>query len=761
MESQQTVETVQSHKEIIIASTPQVAHDEFDPYYSKYGSQTRLSLHDRDLKANSIILDPPSPLQISDLDNSHENGINTDRKYLENQNNSYDHPLVGIGIDSFSSTEKPLNNNSLLDFSVIYGEEESPSTSISRRRNTISSLDTDFDNSNQRRFPQYSSTYMQYNPLNSWNSLDDITNGKNSTQQASDGVNMKYLETFGKRFDDSFRKPKIHESTEQNCYDGSKYSSSSWKSFGSISNNILHVLSPTWIGWQIEPSETIKSFQTIKVIYIFLLIPYQITISSGYIKNHPSYASYDLKYEHYHGHSTDHGLEYMMGLLLIAGYLSYTTTKPDFSSVEFMKKKLLRLLPSYYFGAIPLTLLCIIMEGINYNASDDVSITCIIGQFILECLTLGSWNPLQLIYTRNRPLWFISVLMMFHYTSPYYFPWLKHQNTSNLIILILCGIFTRLVVIVLTLVAILIIYPKTYYKYSRVPHIWAVAQILVPYIGALLGEFTTRIGKLTWNKTSIWRATDLITFLTFSTCFFPSAYFLVPSDSNQLEFMLNALFSIGDILVWPLFLVGIYLHSHDISTFSWINQFYPKLFNDGQNISYPLYLMHWPIILLLKQSKALDEYNPVSVIVAYATCLVTALFVDRYVIAPVEIYLEGKIHLCDDYIAMLYERKASRQSIPNQSCGSIDEGHDESMFGKTDGDTEVISFNHCITSGVFESPRTNSSHTVDILSCGISPTSRSLYEQNLSATSSPTTAFSRKNSPSRRPSYESDNDLAM
>ena len=114
-------------------------------------------------------------------------------------------------------------------------------------------------------------------------------------------------------------------------------------------------LSLSWSAWYIPEQKVNRSFNLIKVLYIFLLIPYHITCVADVVKNNPTYASYYLPYK-----TTGHGLEYMAGLLFISGWLSHATTKPGAKFIDQMKKKLLRLLPAYYFGAIPLTLLCII-----------------------------------------------------------------------------------------------------------------------------------------------------------------------------------------------------------------------------------------------------------------------------------------------------------------------------------------------------------------------------------------------------------------
>jgi len=214
-------------------------------------------------------------------------------------------------------------------------------------------------------------------------------------------------------------------------------------------NSYAPFIKPSWSGWNIPDQKVIRAFNIIKVIYIFMLIPYHITVVANVVTNNRSYPSYDLPYP-----TTDHGLEYMAGLLFISGWLSHATTKPGTTFIEQMKKKLLRLLPTYYIGAIPLTLFCILYEAAVGKLNGPSGNTGIAVEFVLELFTFGSWNPALLFWTRNRPLWFISVLLTYHYCSTYYLTWVRGSSFNTVASTLLLFVVTRFAVACIILVCI-------------------------------------------------------------------------------------------------------------------------------------------------------------------------------------------------------------------------------------------------------------------------------------------------------------------
>lgn len=101
-------------------------------------------------------------------------------------------------------------------------------------------------------------------------------------------------------------------------------------------------------------------------------------------------------------------------------------------------------------------------------------------------------------------------------------------------------------------------------------------------------------------------------------------------------YYIDALCAYTDMLVMPLLLLAVYLYSHDKSTLTWIYLQHPKLFDDGLSVSYPLFLMHWPVMLMLQDSAVFITNRAVSVIMIFATCILVAVFMDSYVVMPLE-----------------------------------------------------------------------------------------------------------------------------
>merc|ERR1719361_3345473 len=165
-----------------------------------------------------------------------------------------------------------------------------------------------------------------------------------------------------------------------------------------------------------KKSKIVISFNIIKGVYIFMLLPYHI---HGIVT--PSYSPYASKYLPYK--TVDHGVEFMFGLLLISGWLSNATFKNEMTQKQYVKKKLVRLMPAYII-AMMVTLISILLIARN-----DIYVWI---QYGLDILTIGGWNPMLIWWTQNRPLWFISMLLTYHYVAPKYLKWLRNKKNDKL-----------------------------------------------------------------------------------------------------------------------------------------------------------------------------------------------------------------------------------------------------------------------------------------------------------------------------------------
>jgi hypothetical protein len=149
---------------------------------------------------------------------------------------------------------------------------------------------------------------------------------------------------------------------------------------------------------------------------------------------------------------------------------------------------------------------------------------------------MGSWNPALLFWTRNRPLWFISVLLTYHYCSTGFLNWIRAVSTRFIAVFIIACLVLRLITSVIVLVCLVRIFPTTYSSYPRIIHLWSIDQIYLPFIGAALAEYSKRIGSLSWSPNTIWRATDSVTVVAITLTLFVLSPPLYTDDfSNSLS----------------------------------------------------------------------------------------------------------------------------------------------------------------------------------------------------------------------------------
>jgi hypothetical protein len=161
-----------------------------------------------------------------------------------------------------------------------------------------------------------------------------------------------------------------------------------------------------------------------------------------------------------------------------------------------------------------------------------------------------------------------------------------------------------------------------------------------------LAEFSGRVGKLSWSSEWIWRATDAVTLITIAMCIFvisPPAWNAQYDNEtgnfkneSKAEFLFGSLCGFSNFMVWPLMMIAVYLYSHDQSTLTWLYLQYPKLFDAGLAVSYPLFLTHWPILLILQKTKVFDKHSGVSVIMIFSVVVLNAIVYDHFVIQPLE-----------------------------------------------------------------------------------------------------------------------------
>ena len=151
-----------------------------------------------------------------------------------------------------------------------------------------------------------------------------------------------------------------------------------------------------------------------------------------------------------------------------------------------------------------------------------------------------------------------------------------------------------------------------------------------------------------------WR--HIVTIICFSLAFFIPNF----SADPKINFVLTNLCDYNDILIAPFFFTGLYLHSHDISTLSWIYSLYPRFWDDLVKSSFPLFLCHWPIMLMVSYATdtlALDK--PMSVIFICTVCVLGSSFVDNYIVLAFEDYFVDIIKPSISKLKYLFTPKCS------------------------------------------------------------------------------------------------------
>merc|ERR1719401_1959951 len=120
-------------------------------------------------------------------------------------------------------------------------------------------------------------------------------------------------------------------------------------------------------------------------------------------------------------------------------------------------------------------------------------------QYALEALTLGAWNPRLIWVSSNRPLWFMSVLLFFHYTAPYFLPLIK--NVENVGVLSLLVLFIVLYLTRLGIAALTVLEmhdPGKFDGHRRLIHMWMPTQMFLPFMGSILQQFVARLDIPEW-----------------------------------------------------------------------------------------------------------------------------------------------------------------------------------------------------------------------------------------------------------------------
>jgi len=360
-----------------------------------------------------------------------------------------------------------------------------------------------------------------------------------------------------------------------------------------------------------QPKGVIQTFDRVKVVYIFSLVLFHQRMLTA--PSHSFFLSDHLPYPH-----IDHGVECMLGLLLISGWLSSSTWK-ELPWEQHMKKKVARLMPPFWIAVV----FTVVALAFEYQSWPQIL------QCGLEGLGLGGWNPTLMWYSFNRPLWFVSTLLAYHYVSPAFLRWIRKRRPPQLAALVFTLYLLRQCIALATLLIIQGVYSDIS-PYVRVIHLWSPTQVWVPFMGAMLEQITKRTALPSWVTATHLRACSngLMLMLLVLTSLVPSTGYV----------MLDALIAYANLITGPFIIVLVpllsceqnFIYQLTCNTGPRVSQ----LFGSMLTLSYPLYLLHWPLALLLKRFGLVADDSWAAGVGSSATSIVLTAAADALLLGP-------------------------------------------------------------------------------------------------------------------------------
>jgi len=351
----------------------------------------------------------------------------------------------------------------------------------------------------------------------------------------------------------------------------------------------------------------ILSFDRYKAGYILVLVGFHQHLLTN--PRHSIQISAHLPYQ-----TVDHGVELMMGMLLITGWLSSATWKEN-TWKGHMKKKVSRLMPPY--------IMTLVLTAIPVAASCR-SWTCWF-QFSLECTTFSGWNPALIWWTYNRPLWFMSTVLTYHYASPFYLRWIRKRSVRELMLSLLGLYFLRTGLAAAVLFVLQALFGSLE-DVGRAIHCFSPLQVWVPAMGAILEQLAQRVTVPLWvTKMHLWIATDMLIVMI--------VLLTVPVPSTQSE-VLNRLIEYSNLLTGLALMLLVTLMSCDCNSLRFCTsatQGLREFFAGLLNVSYTMFLTHWPLDMLFQMAGLFRADSWDSVIGSWSVQVCIAIFLDNVV----------------------------------------------------------------------------------------------------------------------------------
>jgi peptidoglycan/LPS O-acetylase OafA/YrhL len=348
----------------------------------------------------------------------------------------------------------------------------------------------------------------------------------------------------------------------------------------------------------------ILSFDRYKAIYILSLVGFHQHLLGN--PTHKVQVSSFIPYT-----TVDHGVELMMGMLLITGWLSSATWK-EASWKDHMKKKVARLIPPYAMALI-LTAAPVLIRCSEW--------TCIF-QYLLECTTLAGWNPALMWWTNNRPLWFLSTALTYHYASPFFLRWIRKRSVKQLC-LALIGLYAlRTGLAIASLLSLQAIFGNMK-DTGRVIHCWTPIQVWIPAMGAILEQLVQKVPVPdSITKAHLWIATDvaMLVVAALTDC--------IPILNMEVLDMLIAYNNLCTGIPLMLLVTLLSCDCNSLRFCTSVTKGLRDFFAGLLGLSYTLYLVHWPLDILFRLAGLFEPDTWDSVAGCWALEVCFAIFLD-------------------------------------------------------------------------------------------------------------------------------------
>ena len=270
-------------------------------------------------------------------------------------------------------------------------------------------------------------------------------------------------------------------------------------------------------------------------------------------------------------------------------------TKSNFNNYAYRRLK--RILPLYYFAILFAFLCGYLTKSVFVN--DDFSVKNLLGNIVfLQCSSSykGNWFA---PYGDNGPLWSLSFEMFYYFLLPVFLSVMLKMSNSNK----LTASINKKALLVSFFISLVCVFIN---KQIFLPYIAFAALFYVWYAGFFIAGVYLEKEKDISGTIILLLALIIVTGII---------YYLLPAATGY-KLLVGAIVSAG---FYMLYLVRKKLPLAFINTSESMFNF---LFYKIGTGSYALYLLHYPLLMILKQYEHLQLYQLVTAILLLSICCI-------------------------------------------------------------------------------------------------------------------------------------------